>query len=51
MAHRKAGKAPLIRSYQEVDMQQRPLEELALAHRDALVADQKLVFSRIFIHS
>lgn len=41
MAPRKAGRAPLIRSYREVDMKQKLLEDIALAHQDALEADQK----------
>ena len=41
MAPKAPGKTPLIRSYREVDMRQKLLEDIALMHRDALEADQK----------
>lgn len=41
MAPKKSGRAPLIRSVREVDMKAKLLEDISLAHQDALEADQK----------
>ena len=41
MAPKAPRRTPLIRSYREVDVRQRLLEDIALMHRDALEADQK----------